>query len=337
MVVNEVEAQRVRAIFRLFLEQGTLVSTVRELERRGWRNKRWMNRQGQETGGAPFGKGTLHILLTNPLYLGKMTYKGELHPGEHRAIVEPGVFEKAQVLLKKNGLGGGAHVRNKHGALLRGILRCASCDCAMIHAWTPRGENKRYRYYVCLNAQKRGWQACPTKSVSAPEMERHVIDQIRSIGKDRKLLEAALKQAKVLKQKNIEELEAESRVLGKEMARLNVEIHQAAVGAGNNAKAAAKLADLQDRLRMAERRATEVREEIIGLERNAVGEKHLASAFTIFDPVWETLSPREHARILYLLVERVAYNGEKKTVSITFRSTGIKALAGQLATADGRE
>ena len=45
-----------------------------------------------------------------------------------------------------------------------------------------------------------------------------------------------------------------------------------------------------------------------------------------FDPVWGTLSPREQARVLHLLIERVGYDGEKERVAITFRPGGIKAL-----------
>jgi hypothetical protein len=41
-------------------------------------------------------------------------------------------------------------------------------------------------------------------------------------------------------------------------------------------------------------------------------------------------SPAEQARILNLLVERIDYDGPAGNVSITFRPTGIKALATQL-------
>ena len=46
-----------------------------------------------------------------------------------------------------------------------------------------------------------------------------------------------------------------------------------------------------------------------------------------FVPVWENLSPREQGRIIHLLVERVAYDAEHEPVAITFRSTGVRALA----------
>ena len=40
---------------------------------------------------------------------------------------------------------------------------------------------RQYRYYVCLAAQKRGWQTCPAPSVSAEQIERLVIDQLQGL------------------------------------------------------------------------------------------------------------------------------------------------------------
>jgi len=37
---------------------------------------------------------------------------------------------------------------------------------------------------VCPNAQKRGWHACPSKSIPAAEIEKFVVDQVRAVGRD---------------------------------------------------------------------------------------------------------------------------------------------------------
>jgi hypothetical protein len=34
---------------------------------------------------------------------------------------------------------------------------------------------KRYRYYTCVGAQKRGWQTCPSKAIPAAEIEAMVL------------------------------------------------------------------------------------------------------------------------------------------------------------------
>jgi site-specific DNA recombinase len=102
LVVNEDEAARVRAIFALYLEQESLLPVVQELERRGWTNKRWKARSGKECGGGLLDKTSLHRMLVNPLYSGRVKYKRERHAGEHAAIVEPATFDRVQALLKRN-------------------------------------------------------------------------------------------------------------------------------------------------------------------------------------------------------------------------------------------
>ena len=94
-------------------------------------------------------------------------------------------------MLRGNGNAGSAGARNKHGALLRGLLRCAACDCGMTHTYTAKG-TRRYRYYVCNRAQKHGWKTCPSPSVPAGEIERFVVDQIRCIGRDPALVAATV-------------------------------------------------------------------------------------------------------------------------------------------------
>jgi site-specific DNA recombinase len=80
----------VKIIFDLYLLHQSLQRVCQELEKRGWKNKRWTARKGHELGGQPFCKTTLHRLLTNVAYIGKVRYKDEVHPGEHTAIVVHG-------------------------------------------------------------------------------------------------------------------------------------------------------------------------------------------------------------------------------------------------------
>ena len=51
----------------------------------------------------------------------------------------------------------------------------------------------------------------------------------------------------------------------------------------------------------------------------------------VFDPIWDSLTPREKARIIHLLVERVDYDAATGKVAITFHPSGIKTLADELA------
>jgi len=79
--VNDDEAARVREIFELYLNRLSLIEVVKELDARGWTTKRWTTRKGHERGGKPFNKNSLFKLLTNRIYLGKITYKDEAYDG----------------------------------------------------------------------------------------------------------------------------------------------------------------------------------------------------------------------------------------------------------------
>jgi site-specific DNA recombinase len=329
LLVNEDEAAQVRGIFELYLERQSLIETVKELDARGWHNKRWTTRKGHERGGNPFTKNSLYKVLTNVIYLGKTTYKDEVHEGEHPAIVDADIFRRVQRLLARNGTTGGKHVRNRFGALLKGLLHCVPCGLAMTHTHTKKG-NKRYRYYVCVGAQKRGWHTCPSKSIPAQEIEDFVVDQVRCIGRDEGLLAEVLEETQTRGQKRIKELEAEKRRLEHDLKRHNEEVRKLAGRLATNGTATDRVADLQDRIQATEQRATQVREELLALGRELVDEKEVARVLSLFDPVWETLSPREQVRIIRLLVQRVDYDGEKGTVSVTFHPAGIKTLAEEL-------
>src|SRR5260370_15989104 len=46
------------------------------------------------------------------------------------------------------------------------------------------GGSRRYRYYTCVHAQKRGWDQCPSKSIPGGPMEAFVVEQIRGIARN---------------------------------------------------------------------------------------------------------------------------------------------------------
>ena len=140
-----------------------MIPVVAELQRRGWHNKQSVTRKGRQRGGRPFTKGSLYELLTNVTYMGQVRYKAEVHAGEQAAIVDRATWEQVQALLAHNGRARAVAVRSRSGALLQGLLRCRPCGCAMTPAQVSRG-NRRYRYYTCSAAQRKGWHTCPSKS-----------------------------------------------------------------------------------------------------------------------------------------------------------------------------
>lgn len=327
LVVDEDEARRVREIFEMYVEHESMLAVVKELNARGCRTKRWTTQKGTARGGRPFDKNSLYQMLTNVVYMGKVRYKDEVHQGEHKPIVDAAVFTKAQKLMQQNGRSGGRTTRNKHGALLRGLLRCVACDCGMNHAYTSKG-NHQYRYYTCNRAQKQGWQECPAPSIPAGEIERFVVDQIKGIGRDPLVIRETLAQARRQAEDQIERLRAERGGL---VARLRSDHAELGRLATESQPGDSRLADAHDSTREGERRITEIDDELATRDGELVDETEAAAALADFDELWDCLTPREQARVIELLVERVAYDGRAGKVAITFRPTGIKTLANELA------
>ena len=325
LVVDEAEADQVRQIFDLYLEHQSLLDVVRQLDARGWRTKRWTTRKGIDRGGRPFDKNSLYQLLTNVAYIGKVRYKDEVHEGEHNPIIDVGVFDEAQAVLGRNGRSGGRAVRNKHGALLRGLLRCAACDCGMSHSYSTKG-SRRYRYYVCQRAQKRGWQECPSPSIPAGEIERFVVDQIKCIGRDPAVIRETL--AKALEQLDgqVARLKAERTSITTGLRHDHAELGRLAGSRSSDTR----LADVNDRIGAGQLRLTEIADELADLDEQAFDENDVVAALGDFDALWECLAPREQARVIELLVERVDDDGDDGNVSITFGASGFRSLAAEL-------
>lgn len=327
LVVDPGEAEKVRQIFDLYLERQSMLAVANELESRGWTTKRWTSSQGTVRGGRSFDKASVYQLLTNVTYLGKVRYKDEVHRGEHEPIVDDGVFERVQKLLVRNGRSGGRAVRNKHGAILRGLLHCGSCGCGMSHSYSKKG-NRNYRYYVCNRAQKRGWHVCPSPSLPAAEIERLIVNEIKCIGRDPQIARETLEQSRQLAVANKDRLVAERAALFHELRACHSELAQlAAMERPSDARFAAN----HEQIRKAEHRLSSIDTDLAMLEGRFVNFNEVSGVLVEFDSVWECLTPREQARVVELLVERATYDSGVGNLSIRFRPAGIQELGDELA------
>src|SRR5438874_1737500 len=88
LVINPAEAETVRRIFALYRKLGCVRRVKEEADRLGLRTKCSTTTNGTERGGKPFSRGHLYTLLSNPIYTGQIAHKGELHPGQHPALID---------------------------------------------------------------------------------------------------------------------------------------------------------------------------------------------------------------------------------------------------------
>jgi site-specific DNA recombinase len=327
LLVNQAEAQRVREIFGLYLELGSLIPVVEELHRRGWRMKAWMTREGRQAGGKPIAKNSLYNLLTNMIYVGKVEYGGQVYAGEHDRIVDDETWNRVQSALNRNGRRGGRNIGNKYSALLKGLVRCGTCDVGMLHTYVNK-KDRLYRYYVCVKAHQRGWAQCETRSVSAPALESAVLDQLRGIGRNRAMLREVLRQITEHRQRDSAEIKREKTDVEKELKRVAREMTQTVSMVGKASPAAEfatnRLAELQDRVPHLNSQVMELRHKLAVIEAEGLNSDDVREALHDFDPLWEQLSGWEQERFIHTLVEHVRYDGKTGTVTLGFRSRGIK-------------
>jgi site-specific DNA recombinase len=326
LVVNATEAARVRQIFALYLKLGSLLPVIEELAKRGWRNKTWTTKRGDTRGGRAFDKSSVYELLLNPLYVGKLRHRAEQFKGEHEAIVDPETFEKVQSQLKEHARGKGNFLRNQGGALLKGLIHCQACGRAMVHTFTGRGA-KRYRYYTCTKAMKQGYKSCPAKSLPAAAIERVVIEQLKTLGRDKALRAEILRQSAEQREYDMRDWETEQRQLDRQLARHQAESRQLLAAPAPSQANSARIVELHDQIDRVQRRLVEIKQQTDRMANRLLTDADIDAAFDNFDSLWNLLPTREQIDLLRLLVARIEFMAETSSLEIAFHPTAIQTLA----------
>jgi site-specific DNA recombinase len=169
LIIHEADAERVRSIFKRFVQLKSATLLARELVAAGATNRY----------GNLLDKGVLYKLLNNRVYIGEAVHKGVSYPGEHEAIIDRKLWDQAHAILRESPRTRAANTRAQTPALLKGLL--FGPDGAAMSPTHTRKKGRLYRYYISQSVMKRGTDACPVKQVPAAEIERIVIDQIRSL------------------------------------------------------------------------------------------------------------------------------------------------------------
>ena len=182
VVVVKNEAERVRTIFRRYLELGSLNLLMQDLRRRKIFTKVRKLSNGRAVGGNPLTRGPLGHLLRNRFYIGKVTYKDEVLPGEQPAILNRKLFEAVQRKLDEQRTNHSTKRATSQSLLIGRIFDDRG------NRMTPgsaRKKGRRYRYYLSSPLmQGQAERAGSIRRISAPEVETIVIEALRKRLKD---------------------------------------------------------------------------------------------------------------------------------------------------------
>ncbi|MBT8459651.1 MAG: recombinase family protein, partial [Boseongicola sp.] len=140
------EAKMVRRIFERYLEQRSVRKLQAELKWAGRVTPVRTTQKGATSGGCTFSRGKLYHLLSNPIYIGRIRHRDKIYDGQHEAIIDQDIWDKAQTMLADNRRNHANRSKARSPSPLAGkLFDPAGNKMRPVHT-TKSG--RRYRYYV---------------------------------------------------------------------------------------------------------------------------------------------------------------------------------------------
>jgi site-specific DNA recombinase len=183
--IVEHHAEIVRSLFRRYLEAGSVVRLKQQLDAEDFRIPSRIDGAGRSTGGGLFSRGHIYKILSNPIYVGQIAHKGQVHEGQHPPIVTQDLWNEVQQSLGDHlGAARTKRTRQSSDALLIGKLYDDGGN-RMSPTWVRKGP-KRWRYYVSQAAlQGDKSKAGSILRVPAADVETLVAEALGKLSPDR--------------------------------------------------------------------------------------------------------------------------------------------------------
>ena len=186
LIVDPVEAETVRLIFRLYLHgDGTSGPLgIKKLVS-------WLNEKGYRTrSGARFGVASIHTILTNKVYIGEWVFNRrdsktlcEKPKAEQIDITVPAIIDRATFDAVSETLKGRdprvTPPRVVTGPiLLTGLATCATCGGPMTLRTGTSRSGDVHRYYSCSTSGRMGKTACKGRAIRMDTLDALVVDNL---------------------------------------------------------------------------------------------------------------------------------------------------------------
>jgi site-specific DNA recombinase len=182
--IVEDHAAIVRSLFRRYLGAGSVVRLKQQLDAEGVRIPIRIDGAGRSTGGGLFSRGHVYKLLSNPIYVGRIAHKGQVHEGQHPPIVPQELWQQVQRGLHDHlGAARTKRTRQSSDALLAGKLYDDGGN-RMSPTWARKGF-KHWRYYVSQAALQGDLsKAASILRVPAADVETLVAEALGKLSSD---------------------------------------------------------------------------------------------------------------------------------------------------------
>ena len=174
LAIDEPQADRVRTIYRRYLDLNCVRRLKMEVDQLGWVTPVRSTRRKGAGGDRLFSRGHLYRILSNPIYAGKIPHKGEVFAGNHPPIVDPELWQAVQDRLAANRQGHRVRANAAQPSLLAGLVFDDRGN-RLTPTHAKKG-TRRYRYYVGQDLIEAGREAAPeAPRIPAQELEDAVL------------------------------------------------------------------------------------------------------------------------------------------------------------------
>lgn len=294
---------------------------------RGWKRKSWFTRAGVRRTGTRFSKVYLQRMLINPLYIGQVRLHDEVYPGLHEAIVDEETFREVGALLVANRNYGDMVTRNKNGTILRRLVKCGRCGAAMAYCWTRKPGGRIYSYLRCCSEQKQGREACPTPTLSAPEVEAAIVSEIRRLAQDPCLVDQVFPEVSEQAKQGRQQLESQrTRLLRQREQREEAIKRLVATLESPTGElpevVGERIKEHQTEVQRLNDRLQTVEQELAALDSLTINREHLTQTLVQFTDLWDALYPMERVKLVHSLIESVVYHDETDHLEFHFKTSG---------------
>jgi site-specific DNA recombinase len=172
--VVEEDAAFIRDLFQRYLGIGSVVRLKAILDHEDARSPLRTDGTGKIIGGGLISRGHLYKILSNPIYLGRLTHKGQVHDGLHDPVVDQGTWDRVQRLLAEHAQRTVRNCQNSEALLAGKLFDDRGNRMSPSHA--AKGGRRR-RYYVSQAVlQGRKHEAGSIARAPALEIERRVAE-----------------------------------------------------------------------------------------------------------------------------------------------------------------
>ncbi len=318
LVPNESEIPIVREAFEKYYEFGSLSKTAQYLNLKGYRTKRWISKKGIIHGGRKFTKNSVSRLLRDPIYAGKIRYKGIIYQGKHEAIVDKDLFNAVQSILNANNMTKTGFREGTDVFLLKGLVRCGSCRSMMSPSYST-SKGRKYYYYRCTVDNDRSKNQCRIGSVRAGLLEELVVEELKFLTKDPRIIAGVVDKATEGQKREVKELNRQKNALMKKLSRIDRQAKNITDVISDEGRKGKQLNYLLEKLKELEEESENLKNhieqiefEIESKENRIISAEIIQENLRVFKDVYDQLTPEEKYDLLHLLIKRVTYYEEQE-------------------------